>query len=324
MNDSAKTGWKEFWFQPESGRTNSQVRTLLCLVVSLYFLAAVPDVPTWYSSGAPASSSNIASFFRTAELESEARWMLSPLYVWDSLFADTSLAESSVVYRLYLLFGVLLCVFCAFSAQVSHRLKDATGLQRFCLSSGPSVLLWIWFVGWANRTMLLAGIFEPVASVSLAAVAIAPANPAHHWRHTFARRLISIQTTMILLIASATMLASPLWWNGTGAYGLIAPAEDRFIALLGSPTESVIASMLQQPLVYESLTLLIALGLPVGCFLAWQCDWRKPGRIIIWCWCLAVAFLGAHVLYSLTISTLVITFGTNKLRRPTTIDSIKP
>lgn len=316
MNDSSISGWKSFWFRPQSGETLTRVRTLLCITVSLYFLSAVPDVSTWYASGAPASSSNIASFFRTAELESDARWMVSPLYVWDALFSGSSLAESAVVYRLYLLLGVTLCVFTAFSFQLAGRLKESSLLQKFCLSSWPSALVWIWFVGWANRTVLLAGIFEPVASVSLAAMTIAPVDPACHWRHTFAKRLISLQTTMILLIASATMLASPMWWNGTGAYGLIAPAEDRLIALGGTPTESLIASLMQNPWVYESLTLLIVVGLPVGCFLAWQRDWRKAGRGIIWCWCLAVALLGAHILYGLTIATLVLTFGADKHELP--------
>lgn len=314
MNRPTCSPWVAFWFSPSPLSSITFVRRALCLVAALYFLSAWGDVETWFQRGAPASSSNLATFFRTAELADDARWMLSPLFVWDSLLADSALGESAGVYRVYLLIGVLLALLVAVSDQL-ERFKLPNAVTRLLGSCWPSWVLWIWFVGWANRVVLIAGIVEPVLSVSLAALAIAPiakrysgnnANDLAHsqqvsWRTTLSRRLLATQATLIAIMTTATMIASPVWWNGTGAYALVASVEDRWFDVRGTFFETTV--------VYELTTTCIICALPIGILLAWRksSHWIGVGLIVAWC-CL-VALLSANILYAATFAIIATTIG---------------
>lgn len=297
IHENHLSKWSAFWFAPESGKTTALIRRAICLTVAVYFLAAWPDVSTWLASGAPASSSHLASFFKAAELDSDAFWMLSPLFLWDRVFSGTALAESALVYRIYLLGGISLALLTAASGTRFLPKKIA----HFFSGQWPTVVLWIWFVGWANRCGLLAGIFEPVASVSLAAIAIAPPAETIHWRHTFSRRLIAIQATVIAIASAATMLASNIWWNGMAAYAIAAPVEDRPFDFTGTFFETAF--------VYESLTAILMVSLPVGCYLSWHASSRTWGRILIGIWCVITATLGAQLLYTTTFFVITMAMG---------------
>src|SRR6056297_3425217 len=179
------TEWTRFWFQPAPVARQRTIRRLLCVLTALYFVSAIPDVPAWFAADAPASSQRLADFFRAADLSDDAAWMLSPLFAWDAAFAGTSLSQSPLVYRLYLIIGIFLAGWAAASDELARR-TPSHRLQRLLKSSAPMIVLWLWFVGWANRVVLLAGILEPVLSVSLAAAAVAPIGRvgdvnAVHW-----------------------------------------------------------------------------------------------------------------------------------------------
>lgn len=313
MSASSPTRWAQFWFAPSPPAELNSIRRALCVVVAIYFASALPDVTTWLSRGAPASSSNLATFFRTAELTSDARWMVSPLFVWDSIFGSSSLGESATIYRCYLLIGIALSILVG----VSDRLLRpgmpiwATRLLR---SGLPTLILWVWFVGWANRIVLLAGIVEPILSLSLAALAIAPIAGSHfgdgvselgQWRTTLSRRLLAVQATLIAALTTATMLASPTWWNGTGAYAIVAPEQDRLVTTTDT--------FFQTPLVYELTTVLIVCLLPIGILLAWQGGsdgkTRPIGLGLVWCWCALVGFLSANLLYAATMGIIAAAIG---------------
>lgn len=307
--------WTAFWFAPSSPAKLTWIRRALALIVAIYFAAALIDVPTWFSRGAPASSSNLSTFFRTAELTGEARWMASPLFLWDAIIGESSLGESSLVYRCYLVIGILLAMLVAFADQLG-RFKLPGFCVRIACSSWAGLLLWIWFVGWANRIVLLAGIVEPILSVSLAALAIAPVAAASErdsvtlsWRATLSRRLLAVQATLIGALTTATMLASPTWWNGTGAFALVAPEEDRFFPATGSFFET--------PLVYEMTTLLIVVLLPLGLFFAWKGSTRRIGIGLVWAWCLIVGILSANVLYAATLAIIATSIGFDEVNRTT-------
>jgi hypothetical protein len=310
MSGPASTSWASFWFLPTPIRSLRFVRSALCVVTAVYFLSAWGDVETWFQRGAPASSSNLATFFRTAELTSDARWMVSPLFMWDALFASSSLGQSAFVYRLYLLVGILLAVAVGVSDQ-GDRLKVPRFLDRLLGSCWPSVLLWAWFVGWANRIVLLAGIVEPLLSVSLAALAIAPIGRhadgtatigPFSWRTTLAKRLLAVQMSLIAMMTTATMLASSVWWNGTGAYALVAPTEDRWFDVRGSIFET--------PWVYELTTTWIVCTLPIGILLAWRSSTRPIGLGLILVWCCLVALLSENVLFAVTLAITATAIGT--------------
>ncbi|WP_149498823.1 hypothetical protein [Roseiconus lacunae] len=305
MKEAFTSSWNRFWFAPSPARSLSFVRVGLGIVTALYFLSALPDVAVWFASGAPASTTNLAEFFRTAELTRDARWMVSPLFIWDALFNGSNLSESTTIYRAYLLIGAALSIVLALADRIAPRCPRI--LRWFVLRGGLAALVWIWFVGWANRVVLLAGVVEPVLSVSLAALMISPIaaqdrqDHQYSWRTTLSRRLIACQFTLIGILTTATMLASPTWWNGTGAYGLLAPTEDRFF--------DVRESWFETPLVYEGLTLVLVWLLPLGLLLAWKRPSRSFGVGLIWAWALLVGLMTTNVLYAATFGIIATSLG---------------
>lgn len=305
MSATPSSDWTEFWFRPTPIQSLRRVRQALCAVTAVYFAAAIGDVPTWLTGDGPATSSRLADFFRAAELTTDARWMLSPLYAWDALFAGSSLAESTTVYRTYLLLGIALAVGVACADQIAAKMRSAL-VSRLLEGSVPVVLLWIWFIGWANRIVLLAGIVEPLLSISLAALAIAPIGLAGDgcsisWRTRLATRLLAVQATLIAVATTATMIASPTWWNGTGAYAVVAPVEDRFF--------DVRESFFENAWIYESASLLLVVLLPLGVFLGWRPTTRRSGIVLIAVWAILVALLSANVLYAATLGIIATTLG---------------
>lgn len=283
---SAAERWNRFWFQPAPVEKIAAVRGAIALLTAVYFLSALLDAPFWYASGGPQSASRVASFLVTAGLQQEARWILSPLF----------LSESVVLYGAYLLLGV--------------GLSLAVAAGKGGRTAGW--LLWLVFVGWANRSMLLAGLSDTLLSLALFGLAIAPPAPAWvawrnaaprrlHWSNGFAQRLLAVQVTLVGLATSATMLARPIWWNGLGALALAAPAEDRTIDWAGSA--------LAQPLVHDLLTHFLVLALPAGLAMAWNRSTAAAGRATLALWCLAVALLGSFWLYAAVFAALTFTIA---------------
>ncbi len=214
---SAVNQWDRFWFADGSVQAAARLRALLCVITAAYFISALLDVSTWLVATAPFSTDRTGTFLQAAGLQSDARWMISPLFLLDSL-----LGSHAVVYYAYLLIGVALCVL--------------VSLGR----GGKAMpwLLWLVFVGWANRLVILAGISETLLSLGLFAAAIAPpaswrGDERSDWKAGFSLRLSAAQITLFAACTTATMLAGNVWWNGLGAYALVAPVEDRTLAVRG-------------------------------------------------------------------------------------------
>ena len=281
---SVQAAWDRFWFSPGSVQAAARVRAALCLLTAVYFVGSWSDSTQWLVGDAPFSASRASTFLQTADLENDARWMLSPLFL-----ADRLLGSHAVVYRAYLLVAIGLCGIVAFG----RGGKIATWA------------LWLAFVGWANRLVLLAGLTETLLSLGLFAAAIAPAASAFDsdkldWKAGFSLRLTAVQITLFAACTVATMLAGTIWWNGLGSYALLAPVEDRTFAF--GEVDTFFAS----PLVYDSLTHLLVIALPIGMLLAWLRPRSWIGPAIVFAWCAIVAILGSHWLYGLTFACMTL------------------
>ena len=293
-NELVIGGWDRFWFSRADVAPVSVIRGLLAMTTLMYFLSAWSDAAFWYSSGGPLSATQVSEFLTTGGLESAGSWIISPLF----------LTEAAWVYQLYLIVGM------------------ATTLVVFCGRGGrgASFLLWFLFVGWANRAMILSGLAETLLSLALFAAAISPAGNAWvalsskrkqvvendadelvmHWTAGFSERLLAVQITVIGIATWVTMLGGRVWFNGLGAYALVAPVQDRTIDWT-RPN-----SLLVQSSVHEILTHLMVIALPLGFFLAWLPKSSNLGKLILVGWCIAVGMLGSHWLYALTFAVLIL------------------
>ncbi|MCH1438062.1 MAG: hypothetical protein L7W43_00290 [Rubripirellula sp.] len=285
-------GWDRYWFSNAPVAPVSAIRGLLAIITLVYFLSAWSDATFWYADGGPLSATNVSEFLTTGGLESAGKWIVSPLF----------LTESAWIYQLYLGMGMAM------------SLAVLLGLGGRWMS----FLLWGLFVGWANRAMLLSGLSETLLSLGLFAAAISPAGNAWsvftvkrpltknrsneplatHWTAGFSERLLATQITVIGFATWVAMLGGRVWFNGLGAFALAAPVEDRTIDWTGPD------SLLVEVFVYEGLTHLMMIALPLGLFLAWLPKSSRKGKLILVGWCIAVAMLGSHWIYAMTFAVL--------------------
>ncbi|MCG8649384.1 MAG: hypothetical protein MI861_06110 [Pirellulales bacterium] len=282
--------WDRFWFQPQSLRSFAPLRGGLCLIALLYFLSAWSDATDWYAGSGTFSPQNTARIWQAAGSEGQVEFSLSPLFLTNAGWA----------YQAYLGLGIL--------AAIAVMLGRGGRIAPW--------LLWGLLVGWANRAMTLAGLTETLLSLALFAAAIAP--PAScwnlakhadqtHWSTRLAHRLLAVQITVVGLATLATMLAGQVWFNGLGAYALAAPSSDRTIDW--TDTNTTIGAWFDRPTIYETVTHLMVVALPLGLWLAWRPATRGYGRAMLWCWCGTIALLGSLWLYAATFAVMVAAIG---------------
>lgn len=276
-------GWDRFWFSPASVSRVGLIRGLLALLTAAYFLSCWSDAAYWYSDGGPFSPSRVATFLRTSGLEDAAVWIVSPLFLTDTVW----------VYHLYLAAGVVVA------------LMVALGRGSWWAPWG----LWLLLVGWANRAMILSGLAETMLSLGLFASAVAPPCSAslffsnrhgagEHWRAGFSQRVLAVQVSLVLIATFVTMLGGRVWFNGLGAFALAAPAPDRTIDWT--------RSLLANAAVHEGLTHLMMLMLPIGLLMAWNRQTHRSGQGLLLVWCLLVMLLGSFWLYGLILAVMVL------------------
>jgi hypothetical protein len=277
--------WDRFWFSPTSVQQIGLLRGVLCVITAIYFVSCWGDAAFWYADQGPLSSERVATFLQTSGLDDAARWIVSPLF----------LSNSPIVYRIYLAVGIAMTVVVA----------SGRG------GRWPGWVLWLLLVGWANREMLLSSLTESALSLGLFASAIAPPAPLmprrnrddqRHWMAGFAARLMAVQATVIAGATWVTMLGGRVWFNGLGAYALAAPAQDRTI-------DWTQFAWFRNPIVYESLTHLLVLVLPIGLTLAWRPSSSRIGKAMLLAWCLVIATLSSHWLYTATLATMLMAVG---------------
>jgi len=284
MNETGEVSagrWDRFWFSPGSVQSIALLRGILCVITAFYFLSCWSDAAFWYADGGPLSPERVATFLRTSGLDSAARWIISPLF----------LTSSMVVYRVYLVLGIAMC------------LLVASG------KGGRSAawVLWLMLVFWANRAMLLSSLGESLLSLGLFAAAIAPpaavipkrgTEEERHWSAGFAARLMSVQASIVVAATFVTMLGGRAWFNGLGAFALAAPSQDRTI-------DWTQFSWFRSPMVYETLTHLLIIAMPLGLLLAWLPASQRFGKLLLVAWCVIVGALGSHWLHAATLATML-------------------
>lgn len=279
-NGDRVSTWDAFWFAPvqhvDSGRWSrwSGIRILFSGIAAVYFVTCFSDLSFWFSSAeqdvgvlAPA---RVATIVRTGGLQGDARWIVSPLYL-------TGWAPG---YAAYLVLGIGVCSVVAF-------------VPRWRIAIP---LLWLLVVGWANRLMIVSGLGETLLSLGLFCLCVGAIGPK--WTSHFAQRLMALQFTVIGLATTATMLAGRVWWNGLGSYTLVAPAPDR--------TMDFTESLMIIPVVHESLSHGLLVGLPVGIALAWTSRWHRQGLSVIMVWCLTIAVLGSLWMHAAALATMAL------------------
>ena len=268
-------GFVAWWFQPFSDSRIRSIRGLLALACGFYFIEAMTDVSVWFGDGGWLRTDHVASFLRLADLESDSRGSISLLYLTDQLW----------VYCLHLIVGGILSLLWVLPFAQKYQ-------------SWVGWLLWLCVAMWANRLLWLAGWPDKLLSMSLSMVVLAGTKPRSSLE-AFAIRLLACQTTCVLVMTTATMIAWDVWWDGTGSVALAANTSNRIIDLTDWLTIS--------PWFYELLTHALVLAPVSGVILLWSPRDSKGlhrlGAGLLFGWCTVVALLGNHWLLGVVIAS---------------------
>ncbi len=273
--------WQRFWFtaDPDAGALRV-VRVGLSVAAAWYFASHWSDVGLWLGSDGALATDQLAQFIAAGDVADAAQWRWSPLYMTGSVF----------VLRLYLLVGVMLAVL-------------AGWVQS---SRVPSVMLWLWCVWLANRSLLISGPEELALVFGLAYLAIASPRDERHWTTAFARRLIQVHTTLLIGITGLTMLSANIWWDGTGSFAVAAPKGRRLIDF---------TDLLTAPWFHEPVTHAIVLTAILAPVAIWLRPTRWPACVTLLVWLVVLGLLSSQWLYVVSIAVLLQSFR-KKGKRP--------
>lgn len=285
--------FQDFLFVAEHGAASLRlVRVGLSLIAAWYFISHWADVGVWFAEDGVLSNAQVIGFLETANLTSETNWQWSPLF----------LVNSIVFLRAFLAFGVVLAI-----ATIVGPAKRV-----------PAVLLWLWVVWLANRSLLIAGPEELVLTYGLGYLALASpadmqprmatseASTTVHcdsWLTNLARRLIQLHTTLLIGMTALTMLASKVWWDGTGSVAVAAPLGRRSLD---------VSEAISNPWIHEPLTHLIVLVAMFGCVTIWMKNLRQFSLYGLLVWCLVMAILSSQWMYLASIAVLLQAFQTER------------
>lgn len=267
----AATSWTSFWFGArEPKKALGVLRIGLAVISCWYFLSHFADAGKWFSSEGLLATSTLSQFFAAANLSDDAWWRISPLY----------LVDSAVVLRAYLVFGIVLAV--------SSVIVKSSRI--------PALLLWLWCVWLANRSLMISGPEELALCFGLAYLAIASAPRFQHWTDSLALRLTQVHSLALIGFTGLTMLSSSVWWDGTGSVAAAAPTGRRTFDL----TEILSSSWL-----HESLTHALVLTAIIAPVFIWFRKTQMAAYVALMVWCAIVALLTSQWMYLATVAVLL-------------------
>lgn len=218
---TAETGacWNRFWFTPTDRTPLDRLRIVVGLV-SLYLLASLlPDLGFYFGENGvlPVQTVNDVSF-------SEFAGNLRGWSYLDYFTAPSELLALQIV-------GIV--VVGLFTFGVFTPLTSALSL--------------VVMLSTVNRAPMLTTLVEPVVTMALFYLCLGPAGPiagiaarildrpiplVSSWA-TVAVRLVQVHLAGLYLAMGLSKLLSETWWNGTGAWWLMARTESRLFDVSG-------------------------------------------------------------------------------------------
>jgi hypothetical protein len=218
-------GWIQFWFTPSDPATVCMMRVVCGAAATLYVLSHSVDLVTWFGPHGLLPE-------ETVRLLSAAENGDVPSYRWS--YFD-SIREPSHLWFAHLA-GLAITI--ALTLGVYTRLT--------------SLLTLVVILSYVHRAPMITGPWEPVLSMSLLYLCLAPCGAKwsyDSWRRrraqdtgsqgkesaaaTVAIRLMQIHLAALYFTMGMTKLAGDTWWYGEAVWWLIAHTESRLVDLTG-------------------------------------------------------------------------------------------
>ena len=228
--DRIGTGWNRFWYAPSDAFGVSVLRVMTGFM-AMYFIASYTvDLIRWFGPNGLLSVETVKLLTGASNTGPDA-----PIVARVSLFYYLDAPGI-----LWLIHGLSFVVVLMFTVGLFTRVT--------------SVLSFLTILSYIHRAPMLTGQFEPVLTMLLLYLCIAPAGaylsvdrllrkrkqsdafradaePAKYVSATISLRLIQLHVAGFCLMMGITKLAGETWWTGDAVWWLIAHNETRLIDL---------------------------------------------------------------------------------------------
>lgn len=217
LSDAFGRSWNRFWFTPSDAFPLSVIRVLTGLAALYYHWSYAADLTRWFGPDGLLTADN------AQRLMGPAAFRFSPF-----LFTDSP----ANLWICHIVGGIILL---AFTAGLFTRLANVLAL---CV-----------VLSYVHRAPMLIGPFEPVLTMVLAYLCLAPcgaflsvdrwlrqrrpeaAEPKPSLAANISLRLIQVHLAAFYLLMGLTMLAGQPWWSGEAMWFLVARTESRLVDL---------------------------------------------------------------------------------------------
>jgi len=123
-----------------------------------------------------------------------------------------------------------------------------------------NVLTLLVMLSWVHRAPLLTAQFEPVLTMLLLYLCLAPTGAcfslsnrsgqaARSWLATVSLRLTQVHVCMFYFLLALTKLGGQVWWSGGAAYLLMAQSESRLVDLSGLRSSVYVINLITHAIV---------------------------------------------------------------------------
>lgn len=235
-------GWNRFWFAPADASTLGAVRLGVGLVLIYWLATFTPDLTTYFGPDGLAPQPTIRSLeepVRTGSL-----FVVVPQQVRESL---PRTHRWSYLHLLHTPQALVL----AHAAALAVALAFAAGL----FTRVTSLLAWLVLLSYIHRGPVFTAQVEPILAFLLFYLCLGPAGNAwslDRWwvrrrrpsiaaadgkssgksaAATVSLRLIQVHLALVYALMAIGKLSSPVWWQGTGMWWLIARADAPLVDL---------------------------------------------------------------------------------------------
>lgn len=275
--------WTRFWFSPRNPSTVCGLRIVVGLLAAYFVLSHTADLQTWFGPDGILNSQAIAQ--------------LDDASIAPGTYHLSYLHWANTPTRLWALHAMGLLVIASF----------VLGLWTRVTSIGALIVV----LAYVHRGPLLTGQFEPVLTMLLAYLCLAPTgsywsldawragNPAvpPSWTANVAVRLIQVHLAGFSVLTGLNMLAADAWWAGEAMWWLAARSETRLVdvsnwipnmLVINAWTHVTVAYLLVFGiLIWNRLArpILLILGVPIWIGLA------LTSGLVAWCVAMCVASL---------------------------------
>ena len=213
-------GWNRFWFTASVSPSLGILRIATGVVALVYWLSFLPGLALWFG---PAGLVPMETLRALVGSETQQVYRLSWFYFSES---------PTVIAMIY--FAGLLAI-----------LAHTVGIG----GRWSTLIAWTFVLSAVHRLPMMAGLMEPVLTMSLLYLAIGPTTafysldrwlkkrrgkdvpPKSSSLTTLALRLVQLHTLFFYVVMASTQLRHTTWWQGEALWTMLASSETRIADL---------------------------------------------------------------------------------------------